>query len=652
MTLFSDPTPGVAQVTILNVDEREGPRYVKGRVLRRAGFTVLEASSGQAALSLVRQHAPALVLLPVRLPDIDGMEACRMIKNDPRCARTLVLQTSTTPSDARHRAQALDCGADSYLVEPVEPEELVASVKALLRMRHAEEGLRLTEQALRENGELFQQLADNLADVLWIFDPNEHRFVYLSSSFARMWGRSPETVLTEPMIWLDWIVPSERTMMREAFESMAAGGRLDAEFTVILPDGVLRRFHARAVPVARVDGSVHRIAGTCQDITQQQRAERMLREEESRKDEFLAMLAHELHNPLAPMRSAIDLLLHCAPTREESFRARDIIARQLGHLTRLVDDLLDVSRFTQGRVPLRDDQVELRTALNTAVEEVRPFIESRGQSLRVSVPDLPMMVRGDLVRLTQIFSNLLNNAARFSPEGGTLSVDTTMEGGKVSVRFVDNGAGLSQNTLDALLDSVGPRQGQNADGQEIRTGLGLALVKKLVALHQGRLLARSPGPGQGCVFTVELPAEPWRNWKPPIHQAPVRSGDSRSVLLVDDNQDALEAMQMTLEALGHQVVTDTNGASAIVRAAALRPDVILLDIGMPGMDGYETARRLRAQPETRDVRLIALTGYGQAEDARRALAAGFDMHLVKPIDLNELTRLLDQQPAARETLPD
>ncbi|MGE8367785.1 hybrid sensor histidine kinase/response regulator [Cupriavidus basilensis] len=639
------PSPEAARrPLILNVGDSDGSRYLKGRILQRAGFSVLEAASGQAALSLIRQHAPDLVLLDVNLHDINGLEVCRLIKNDPEIASTLVLQTSAALTESRHRVQALDGGADSYLIEPVEAEELVSSIKALLRMRKAEEAFRQSSQALRENEELFRQLAENLSDALWILDPAESQFLYMSPSFARLWGRPLEELKHNPRTWLDCVQAEDRERMEVAFGAMMADGHMDAEFRLARGDGEVREVRARAFPVSNTAGVFYRVAGICQDITPQKRAERMLLEEDHRKDHFLAMLAHELRNPLAPMRSAADVLMRCAPTREETFKARDIIARQLHHLTRLVDDLLDISRLTQGRIVLRNDIVELRTALSTAVEAVRPLIDTRGHSLRLSVPEGPMPVRGDLVRLTQIFSNLLHNAARHTQPDGQLALEVTCDGSLLTVKVRDNGPGLSPQALLAIFDPATAHHGDKcpaAAGQE-GMGIGLWLVQKLVKLHGGNVHAESAGPGLGCAFVVELPAQPWQSWRPEVGKLRSPPGTPRTVMVVDDNIDALEAMALTLEAMGHTVVTAIDGPAAIVRAVKTRPDVILLDLGMPAMDGFEIARRLRAIPELQHVRLVALTGYSQPADRQRTTQAGFDRHLVKPVDLEALSRILDE----------
>lgn len=631
---------------VLVVDDNEGSRYIKSRILRRADYAVLEAASGETALALVRRYSPDLVLLDVKLPDISGIDVCRIIKDDPQSCRTLILHTSSSTSDPRYRVEALNHGADSYLVEPVEPEELVSSVKALLRLRRAEEAYHRTSQALRDNEFLFRQLADNLSDVLWIFDPRERRFLFVGPAFAKLTGRPSEALHEQGSRCFEWIPPSDRERFRQACEQVLRDGHMEIEFQLTHTDGQLRDVRARAFPVNNAAGEFYRVVGVCEDITQQRRAEKMLREEERRKDDFLAMLVHELRNPLAPMRSAADLLMHCSPSREDNFKARDIIARQLYHLTRLVDDLLDISRFTRGTITLRDDLVELRAALNTAVETVRPLIESRGHHLRLSVPEGPMPVRGDLVRLTQIFGNLLNNAAKYTPPDGLLSIEATADEGMVTIKVSDNGNGMTPERLEGLSEAF---EGTNADGALAIAGgngpgIGLSLVHRLVTLHGGRLSVQSNGPGHGSSFIVQLPMQPWRSWQPTLTGRRSAAGQPRTIMVVDDNVDALEAMAMTLEALGHTVITALDGAAAIVRAVKYKPELVLLDLGMPGMDGFEIAQRLRAIPELKGMKVVALTGYGQPADRSRTQAAGFDHHLTKPVDLNVLSQLLDDTP--------
>ncbi len=640
---------------ILNVEDGEGPRYVKSSILQRAGFSVIEASTGQAALSLARQHAPALVLLSLQLPDISGLEVCRLLKADSNLARTPTLLTSSALASSSQRVRALECGADSFIAEPAEPEELIASIHSLLRLRRAEDAYHRTSQALHENEDMFRQLAESLVDVVWLLDARERRLLFVSPRFAELFGQPPEKMFEEPRTCLGRVIAADRARVADAFARMLEDGQLDIEFQLEQADGGIREIRARAFPMRATDTAVLRVAGTCQDVTTQNRARRALRGEERRKEQFLAMLAHELRNPLAPMRSAVDLLRQPAPTPADTFRARDVIGRQLRHLSQLVDDLLDISRFNQGTITLRQDLVELRGALNTAVETVRPVMEAQQHTLRLALPEQPLPVRGDMVRLTQIFSNLLHNAAAYTPTGGQIRVDATAQDAHVAVRIHDNGMGLTQTLQRLLFDPLAPEEpgtasgaGGAADAAGTRPcvpegpGIGLTLVQQLVRLHGGSVRAESPGPGEGSTFVVELPIEPWQNWHPADTMAQRPSGPPRVIMVVDDNTDALEAMSMTLRSLGHTVVTAADGESAVARAPQVKPEVVLLDLGMPAMDGFETARRLRALPEMRGATLVALTGYGQPEDRRRALEAGFDRHLVKPASLESLTRLFEE----------
>ncbi len=645
---------------ILNVEDGEGPRYVKSSILQRAGFSVIEASTGQAALSLVRQHAPALVLLALQLPDISGLEVCKLLKADPNLAHTPILLTSPALASASQRVHALDCGADSFIAEPAEPEELVASIHSLLRLRRAEDAYHRTSQALHDNEDMFRQLAESLVDVVWLLDARERRLLFVSPRLAELCGKPPEKMLDDPQRCLDRVVPADRARVANAFAGMLEDGRLDVEFQLMHADGGIREIRARALPMHGTDTAMLRVAGTCQDVTTQNRARRELRGEERRKEQFLAMLAHELRNPLAPMRSAVDLLQQPAPPPADTFRARDVIGRQLRHLSQLVDDLLDISRFNQGTITLRQDLVELRGALNTAVETVKPVMEAQQHTLRLALPEQPLPVRGDMVRLTQIFSNLLHSAAAYTPTGGQIRIDATTQGGHVAVRIHDNGMGLTGTLQRLLFDPLAPEEpgsasesggaghvGAASDPAGTRAcvpegaGIGLTLVQQLVRLHGGSVRAESPGPGEGSTFIVELPVEPWQNWHPADTMAPRPCGPARVIMVVDDNTDALEAMSMTLRSLGHTVVAAADGQTAVARALEVKPEVVLLDLGMPAMDGFETARRLRALPEMRGATLVALTGYGRPEDRRRALDAGFDRHLVKPASLEALTRLFE-----------
>ncbi|GHA80383.1 PAS domain S-box protein [Cognatilysobacter bugurensis] len=377
------------------------------------------------------------------------------------------------------------------------------------------------------------------------------------------------------------------------------------------------------------------------DISERKRIEQELNDAVRRRDEFLAMLAHELRNPLAPIRAAADVL--SMPSIDET-RIREtsgVISRQVKHMTGLVDDLLDVSRVTRGLTVLDKERVNLKSAASSAIEQVRPLIEARRHHLTVQSPPGDAEVFGDPKRLVQVLTNLLNNAAKYTPEGGRIALTIDIDDTHVSVTVADDGIGMSSDMLDRAFTLFSQAE-QTSDRSQGGLGIGLALVKSLVELHGGTVAAASVGPGAGSEFTVRLP-------RPPGAPAPTRTRDNAAlpspgqplrVLIVDDNEDAASMLQLFLEASGHTVTIEHGSRTGLERALAERPDVCLLDIGLPDMDGNELARRLRASEQTRDAVLIAITGYGQESDRKSTAAAGFDHHLVKPIDPFVLAGLL------------
>jgi signal transduction histidine kinase len=373
-------------------------------------------------------------------------------------------------------------------------------------------------------------------------------------------------------------------------------------------------------------------------LTERARVEERLREADRRKDDFLAVLSHELRNPLPPMLTAVQLMDAKLKTGRGVDWERAVVERQVRHMARLVDDLLDVSRVTRGKIQLQKGPVEVGGAVKRVLEAARPLIESRGHTLRVELPSEPMWAEADPVRLEQVITNLLHNAAKYTEPGGHISLELTREEGWGVVRVVDTGAGIPAEALPRLFEPFMQVE-RTLDRAQGGLGLGLALVKSLVELHGGRVEAASEGPGKGSTFTVRLPLLP-REWVPPQApeqgQAQPRSTAGVRVLVVDDNVDAAEALSDALSLEGYEVEVAHDGEAALERARVSSPHVIFLDIGLPGLDGYEVARRLREQPGFESVRLVALTGYGQSEDRKRSREAGFDAHLVKPVDLQAL----------------
>lgn len=369
------------------------------------------------------------------------------------------------------------------------------------------------------------------------------------------------------------------------------------------------------------------------------RAEAALRQADQRKDEFLATLGHELRNPLTPLLMGLQLLKTSTGAPGADDRVKAVMERQINHLVRLVDDLLEVSRITRGLIETQREPMELASALRYAIDTSRALVEAAGHTLIVQLPSEPVTVAGDAVRLTQVFANLITNAAKYTNTGGTIWVSLSREGGHALVSVKDNGIGIPASHLRSVFDMFMQvdRSGRRAQGG---LGIGLTLVRSLVEMHGGRVEARSAGLGAGSEFIVELPtiAESiLPSDVPQIGQLP-----ARRILLVDDNQDALDTLASLLATLGASVATASSGKEALGMLDQVQPDAVLLDIGMPEMDGYEVARRIRANPDHAGVLLIALTGWGQDQDFALSSAAGFDHHLVKPLDLLQLRQILTQ----------
>jgi CheY-like chemotaxis protein len=410
------------------------------------------------------------------------------------------------------------------------------------------------------------------------------------------------------------------------------------------------RWHlSRAVPLRNEQGRVLRWFGTNTDITDLRQMEEALKEADRRKDEFLAMLAHELRNPLAPIRNAVQVLRLLGGPEPNMQRSREMIERQVKHLTRLVDDLLDVSRITTGKIKLQRERVDLAAVVNRAVESCRPLIDANHHHLSVSLPDEPVPLLADPTRLEQVFANLLNNAAKYTERGGALALAAERQGDEVLVRVRDNGFGIPARVLPHVFDLFAQAD-RTLDRSQGGLGIGLTLVRTLAEMHGGGVTAHSEGPGKGSEFVVRLPVAPDSDGCLPAGEtgsaapAPEVPPGLR-ILVVDDNRDAADSLALLLRLWGHEVRTSYDGPTGLKEAGSYFPQLVFLDIGLPGLDGYEVARRLRGELGG-ELRLVAMTGYGQEEDRRRSREAGFDLHLVKPVDTNCLQEVVTQATAA------
>lgn len=406
-------------------------------------------------------------------------------------------------------------------------------------------------------------------------------------------------------------------------------------------DGSLIDISLTVSPIIDQQGRIIGASKIARDITERKRAERDLAEADRRKDEFLATLAHELRNPLAPLKSSVEMLRMDGYERPVSRQLVEMMDRQVHHLVRLVDDLMEVSRITRGAIELKRRTLSLDTVLRDALEASRPLLETGGHTVSVIAPEQPLRVDGDSTRLVQVLANLLNNAAKFTPPHGSIRVQLEQEQEFAVLRVIDNGVGIPAE-IQAKVFNMFTQAASPLGGVPSGLGIGLALARKLVMMHGGDLRVRSEGQGKGSEFIVRLPlagpASPVVSTLPP--SSPQESLKQRRILVADDNSDAADCMALMLRTLGHMVQTAYDGQSALRSAVEFHPDLAVLDIGMPKMNGYEVAKELRRQQWGQSIELVALTGWGQESDRRRSLEAGFDHHLVKPVDFDALEKLL------------
>lgn len=508
---------------------------------------------------------------------------------------------------------------------------------------------RRSEIALRESEQRFRTITNAMPQMVWTALP-DGAIDYHNDQFYEFVGLARGEA--EGVSWADLLLhPDDREAGQAAWkQSIAAGAPYEMTYRLRHHSGQYRWILARALPLHNDNGDIVKWMGTDTDIHEKTMAEEALKEANQRKDEFLAMLAHELRNPLAPISAAADVLDMVSDEPEKVRRYSRIIARQVSHMTSLMNDLLDVSRVTRGMVEIEKHMVDLKSVVTSAAEQVHPLIDSRKHRLELRLGSAPAYVNGDQARLIQVVVNLLANAAKYTPAGGYIDLTLQVSAGRVTIRVTDDGGGIDPLLLPHVFDlfTQGKRTPDRAQGG---LGLGLALVRSLIALHDGMVSVESAGPGCGSTFTVELPlldAGPGQLPPNADGRKAVPLEKALRVMLVDDNVDAGSSLAALLEATGHSVETLTDPGGVVAAAGVLRPDVFILDIGMPVMNGYELARQLRQTPHARYATYIALTGYGQQHDKEMAIAAGFDHHLVKPVNPAQLLTLLSIQQMRRE----
>ena len=587
------------KVNILLVDDQPARLLTYETILSELGQNLVCARSGLEALEKLMKDEFAVVLLDVSMPDMDGFEAASLIHEHPRFEKTPIIFVTGVHVTELDRLKGYKLGAVDYVYIPVVPEILRSKVSVLV--------------------ELY----------------------------------------------------TKRRELREANRNLAQANARLAQDNTALQVEKTRELETLNLTLQRANSELESANFSLQtEIAERARIELALKEADRHKDEFLAMLAHELRNPLAPIYNAVQLMRRKPIVDPQLAWSRDIIERQLAHLSRLVDDLLDVSRITRGKINLTKERIDIPTLIARAVETTHPLIVERAHELVIDVAEEELAVVGDPTRLMQALGNVLSNAAKYTERGGRITVTVRRVDAEVSIRVVDTGEGIPADLLPVIFNLFTQldRTSGHAQGG---LGIGLALVRKLVEMHGGSVTARSDGAGKGSEFVIRLPLQagaiesaddPQGSAAERYKEALLRTdmltngqldtrkdrGEpvKRRILLADDNNDALESLATLLQLGGHDVVTASNGALALECAERHRPEVMLLDIGMPIVDGYEVARRVRVQPWGRRITLVALTGWGQDSDRRRSREAGFDSHLVKPLDMDKLTELLERLPTA------
>ncbi len=633
-------TGALTGARVLVADDNADMRGYLARILG-AHCEVILASDGAEALELARSAKPALVLTDVMMPRLDGFGLLRELRASAETQRIpLVMLSARAGEEAR--IEALRGGADDYLTKPFTARELVARLEVQLtraRLRKVEE----------EQTERLNRLLMNAPVGMAVLSGPEHRFESANADYLRVVGG--RTV--------------QGRTVREAFPELAKQGIYE------LLDSVYRTgepYVGRSVrlvlhgaegpkegyfdflyqPNRGVDGAVDGILVVVFDVTELSRARDAAEAASRAKDEFLAVLGHELRNPLAPIVTALRLLEHRGLPGAE--RELALIDRQVSHLIRLVDDLLDVSRVASGKVELKREVVELASVVRQSVEQTRPMFEARRHELSLRLPEAGLPVHADATRLSQVITNLLVNAAKYTDPGGKVRVTGALEGEQVVLRIRDNGVGISAELLPNVFEMFVQGR-QSLDRALGGLGLGLTLVRSIVQMHGGTVEAFSAGAQQGSEFVVRLPRAVGHAYS----GAPEARGQASSapmrVLLVDDNQDAANVLGEYLQLLGMETRVSHSGDEALAAAESFRPDAALLDLGLPGMDGYELCRRLRQMPRGRELVVFAVTGYGQPADTQRTAQAGFDQHFVKPVNLDSLTAALVRAVSAEAKRP-
>jgi PAS domain S-box-containing protein len=588
------------------------------------------AGNGREALESVIRASPALVVTDIVMPDFDGIELLKALRSTQRTQMIPVLLISGRAIQEQ-RVEGYKEGADGYLAKPYTEHELRACIASMLQSAR-----RRDDAARREAIEQAEQraladraaLLESITDAFYALD-RECRFTYLNQRALDHFGATRETLLGQ-VLW-DVFPVTRGTVFQQEYER-ALREQGSVAFETVSPL-ISRWIEVRAYPTRQG------LAVYFRDVTDRKLAEEQLREADRRKNEFLAILAHELRNPLAPLRNGLHILKLKSDADPTVSQTVSMMDRQMTHLVRLVDDLLDVSRITRGTLELRRRKVLLTEVLGHAVESSRAFIESHGHELIVDIRAGNLLVDGDPDRLAQVFSNLLLNAAKYTETGGRITLILDHENDEAIIAVQDNGIGIPAQALEQVFDMFSQVRSHEVRGVE-GLGIGLSLVRTLVQMHCGTVRAFSEGPGRGCRFTVYLPLAEGPVAVAGAAPRPAAQNRGQRVLVVDDNTDAAASLALLLKMEDYEVRTAADGEQAIEEARRFEPRIIFMDLAMPRLDGVEAARRIRTLPHGGHVLIVALTGWGQEADRQRTRDAGMDHHLIKPVSLDALQSVL------------
>jgi PAS domain S-box-containing protein len=656
-----------SKTTILNVDDFEPGLYAKSRALRLAGFEVYEAMTGEDALRLIQELKPQLVLLDVNLPDVSGIEICRRIKTDPSINSILVIQTSATFTEVRDRVRGLEGGADAYLTEPIEAEELIANIRAILRLREA-------ERQVREREAWLKTVMSSIGDAVITTDL-ERRVTLINPVAQEMVGWTEAEAEGRPLTEVFRIIneetrqSSESPVLRVLREGSSVG--LASNALLVARDERETPVDGSAAPIRDEHGNIIGVVLTFRDVAERKRIEKarerlLVYEQEARreadvarrraeeasraKDEFLATVSHELRTPLNHMLGWITMLRSGKLQSEKTQKAFDTIERNVRAQGRLIDDLLDVSRIISGKLLIEPSRIEIAKVVEAAAESIGPAAEKKGVNFKTTLAPEAGMVLGDPDRLQQAIWNLLTNAVKFTPEGGHVELRLTRVNSQIEIAVIDDGPGITPDFLPHVFDRFRQKDATSAR-QHGGLGLGLAIVRHLAELHGGSVRVESEGESRGTTFTITLPVATAHAVPPGkargssiISESYTNSPslDGVRVLLVDDLAEARELITFALVNSGAEVRTADSAAEGLSVLREWRPDVILSDIAMPSEDGYAFIRKVRKLSEEKGgtIPAAALTAYVGSKERLKSIEAGYQAYITKPVEWSELLMIV------------